>query len=627
MKTNISVYSLALFLTFSAFACGDDDPPPPPDEQPSETWTLGIYMAADNNLDPFASRDLVELTQNGPPEGVEVLLFIDRSEAGKYSVASTPGFPDFNGAKVFLLDASNSWEELDDLGEVNSTDASTIHDFINRVKDRGNDREMIVFWDHGSPRTYGSDETDGRGGVRAEALQSAFRTDPADDSSEFMRIDIIGFDTCLLSSATYLATMSPVADVYIGSAELEPGDGWDYDGVMRAFYDDDLDVDTLATSVVEAYGKYYRDNPNRDSGLKVTLAAWSTDLTAFAIQLLEFDEQFQEDFEAEPEAVYTQVKQAVAKSHPYWDSGTGQSRYVDFGNMMGSFDSGDAELDQQAADVVAELESLQIAYTSSSTLPGTLGLNYTVASELIQDIQADSEGRSTGFDRVLRGGAGSPEEQLIAADAALPMLTTTLGTPEPSEAGYDVTNVTWDGSDDTLLESITILAGVQESAERVLVGVAIDLPQARGVKAANSEMGVPLATMGFSDADMGADLQNSAVALVVRGVIYIPVVWQLGADAGTAFVVLDLALRPQGAAIQNDDETWAVIPWEDIADQPYEVAPLRTYFNPMTSELSLEPGEFNELATLQIAALPLEGDIVTFGVAEDVAGNQVNTLP
>src|SRR3954463_7564629 len=49
-----------------------------------ESWLVGIYMAADNNLDSAATSDINEILRGGVPENVTVLVLVDRAELGEY---------------------------------------------------------------------------------------------------------------------------------------------------------------------------------------------------------------------------------------------------------------------------------------------------------------------------------------------------------------------------------------------------------------------------------------------------------------------------------------------------------------------------------------------------------------
>ena len=91
MASNTLVRCFALGLTVALAACssGADDGPGTPT---TESWTIGIYMAADNNLDRAATNDINEILNAQVPENTSALILVDRAELGEYG-----GFGSING--------------------------------------------------------------------------------------------------------------------------------------------------------------------------------------------------------------------------------------------------------------------------------------------------------------------------------------------------------------------------------------------------------------------------------------------------------------------------------------------------------------------------------------------------
>lgn len=67
------------------------------------------------------------------------------------------------------------------------------------------------------------------------------------------KLDLLGFDACLMATYETASTMAPLADRMIASQELEPGHGWDYRSFQVAADDPDVDVDTLGRSIVDGF--------------------------------------------------------------------------------------------------------------------------------------------------------------------------------------------------------------------------------------------------------------------------------------------------------------------------------------------------------------------------------------
>src|SRR5262245_55674876 len=106
----------------AALACDSSEDERHPTQ---ESWLIGIYLAADNNLDPAATSDINEILSGGVPENVTVLVLVDRAKLGQYgSFGEIDGLKPHSTAK-WLRITSAGLEELQDLGEINTADRAT----------------------------------------------------------------------------------------------------------------------------------------------------------------------------------------------------------------------------------------------------------------------------------------------------------------------------------------------------------------------------------------------------------------------------------------------------------------------------------------------------------------------
>ena len=147
---------------------------------------------------------------------------------------------------------SGRWLLLERTPEKNMDDPSTLSSFI--AKGIGNfraDKYMVNLNDHGGSWTgFGGDYShmiDHLGNVGADngaeansffyldAMRDAIKTGMAagftqqgDPTPEDRKVDIIGFDACLMSEYAVIKTLGPMAHYFLASEENEPGHGWDY---------------------------------------------------------------------------------------------------------------------------------------------------------------------------------------------------------------------------------------------------------------------------------------------------------------------------------------------------------------------------------------------------------------
>ncbi len=213
-------------------------------------WTVLVYVAADNNLEPFALENLAQLAAGGS-SGVNLVAEIDRSV--DYTDAPLPGVGDFTSTKRLEV-RGGQLRELSDRGERDTADPAELTDFIAwGVKTYPADRYMLVLWDHGGGwQGYGADED--RGGapgtswMKLPDIEAGVRGGLA--AAGLPRLDVIGFDACLMATLEVAELLRPHARYLLASEELEPGHGWDYRAFAGAAQ---LDAPALSRKIVDGY--------------------------------------------------------------------------------------------------------------------------------------------------------------------------------------------------------------------------------------------------------------------------------------------------------------------------------------------------------------------------------------
>ena len=294
----------------------------------AKAWTVVVWMAGDNDLESFALGDLKELKRVGSGPAVDVVVQLDRmsdDRTRRYHVRPRTPLED---------------DVLEDLGETNTGDPAVAADFFTwAMRKFPAERSALVLWNHGS----GIDERDvyrraARRGVavtrgraasartvprsRVRAVVSRrtrralFATTVAtaigrraiaydDTARDFLdneelkkvlagvkartgrRIDLLGFDACLMSMLEIAYQLRGTADVIVGSEELEPGDGWPYDQIVGALAKRPaLTAREVGALVVQRYVASYRGDDVTLSALDLTrvdAAAKTVDALAAAL--------------------------------------------------------------------------------------------------------------------------------------------------------------------------------------------------------------------------------------------------------------------------------------------------------------------------------------------------------
>jgi hypothetical protein len=268
--------------------------------EPDREWTVAVWVAGDNNLESFGASDLAEMKKVGSTDKVAVVAQYDRmsdQHTRRYHVQQGTS-----------LDA----DAVQDLGETNTGDPAVAIDFFTwAITTFPAKKVLAVLWNHGS----GIDETDiyaraaaagpgnvPRGNVRQVAASAhkraliATTVDRADleraiaydDSSrDFLdnkelqqvladvvkatgkKIDIVGFDACLMNMVEVGYQLKDSVDYIVGSEETEPGDGWPYQAQLETLNTSaDAAAEEIAPKLVENYLHSYQG-----SGEAVTQSA------------------------------------------------------------------------------------------------------------------------------------------------------------------------------------------------------------------------------------------------------------------------------------------------------------------------------------------------------------------
>jgi Clostripain family len=303
-------------------------------------WTVAVWVAGDNNLESFGETDLGEMKHVGSSDEVAVVAQFDRmgdEQTRRYFLrAGTPLDDDVVG----------------ELGETNTGDPAVAIDFFTwAFGEWPSEKRLAVIWNHGS----GIDEADiyARSVTRGLRIERGAAPDGDDtiprarirevassghrralfattvdravhsraiayddtardflDNAELKRvleqvvertgapIDVLGFDACLMNLVEVAYQLRGTVDHIVGSEEVEPGDGWPYDGVLSELTaTPELTGKEAAARFVQKYMDSYRgDEAVTQSAVDVSRAAAVAETTsAFAdacIPLVESREDF-----------------------------------------------------------------------------------------------------------------------------------------------------------------------------------------------------------------------------------------------------------------------------------------------------------------------------------------------
>jgi hypothetical protein len=275
-------------------------------------WTVMVFMDGDNNLEPFALDDFQEMAKVADSSQVNIVVQLDRipgfsTKFGDWT--NTLRFKVRHGMTPTPQNALSPAEaQLPAGAETNMGHPDTLASFVTWARNKYPAKHyMLVIWDHGdgwrllhtvslqkgsdaarSVRMANATSVTAMRAARSSRARSLPRTVPFDRSLDaphrsisldetdrdrlYMRevqsslegaigasrLDLIGFDACLMEMVENGFAMRRVADVMVGSEELEPGAGWQYDDWLQQLVSNPtMDSPSLGRVLVDSYKRTY----------------------------------------------------------------------------------------------------------------------------------------------------------------------------------------------------------------------------------------------------------------------------------------------------------------------------------------------------------------------------------
>ena len=198
-------------------------------EQSAVDWTYMVYLLEDGT-GLNGAEDINEWEVNGSVDDhVNYIVLYDAQNDAKdgiYYVEKDPG--GYNGTIVSQIVSTV-------LGtDPNMDDWHTLKDFMIWTGDNyPAEHYGLTVWDHGSGIFKNQQSKDITRGCVGD--MKLWELDDALDeftTSIGRKVDIIGFDVCLLGQIETAYQLKDYVDYVIASEKTEPGDGWDYDNAF-----------------------------------------------------------------------------------------------------------------------------------------------------------------------------------------------------------------------------------------------------------------------------------------------------------------------------------------------------------------------------------------------------------
>ena len=259
--------------------------------------TIMIYMAADNDLRPFAARNIQQMANIGSNDNITVVVHLDIRITGNKKITRRYLI---EKEQVLHIDPYNPLTQ-----QMDSGNPATLISFCEwAIKNYVADEYDLILWNHGTgilepphgkiinpmdlfvfnPATHRLDLDRSIGFMEAigclepkqrgvcwddttgnylsnRKLETALQT-ICQKCLHGKKFGIIGFDACLMSMIEVGSFIKRYAHVMVGSEEVELGMGWKYDEVLFPFIKEPLNTLAFAAHIVNAYDRTYQSITN-----------------------------------------------------------------------------------------------------------------------------------------------------------------------------------------------------------------------------------------------------------------------------------------------------------------------------------------------------------------------------
>lgn len=343
---------------------GDDDS----DTATPASWTFMAYVMGDTDLEPYALDDLTEMATVGSSEDLNIVAMVDRSP--DYSDEGVLNLDDWEDTKLLEVQ-EGEFVEAADLGELNTGSSDTLASFIETaVTEYPADNYALVLWDHGGGWLgMGADQTDGEDGLELDEISQGIDAGLAGTGVD--KLDLLGFDACLMATFEVVSTLSPYADYLVASEEVEPGHGWDYRELAVVAEDPDIAAPDLAMAMIEGYSAQAEEE-----GTESDITLGLLDLAAvddLEVAMNDVAEAYVADpitFSPDVASAQNDVLEFGRDPDP-----TSSSNHIDLGGFLANLAAEDGEIAGLADVAIAALDSVVLEHIAGPATSASTGLS------------------------------------------------------------------------------------------------------------------------------------------------------------------------------------------------------------------------------------------------------------
>ncbi len=372
MKTITKSFLVALFLTCSSYSVFAQ-------EGAEKEWTFLLFLNGHNSLSSFSDSNIIDMEKSGSTDQVNYVV-----QWGKMGEVNT---------KRLLVQKSVDSSKVTsptvmDLKDNDMGDYHSLVDFVRWGVEKYPARHyFIAVWDHGSGwKTYGAkngfhatdislDDNTGHK-ITTEELGLALA-----ESKKIIghNIDIYGSDACLMQMIEVATEMKDSINYFVGSQELEPGEGWPYSPFFAKW--GALPTQTPAEIAVLLSKEYFAayNGGVYGSGRNVTFSA--LDMSKLDA-VISSSMQLSQHLKSLGSDALKSIKNEVTTVQGFY-----YSDYIDYGDFLKKVESLPVQKDHRViARAQADLYSLVLSTNNSPLYSRATGLSIWIPTTETSDM-------------------------------------------------------------------------------------------------------------------------------------------------------------------------------------------------------------------------------------------------
>ncbi|MBM3463405.1 MAG: hypothetical protein FJX76_15000 [Armatimonadetes bacterium] len=188
----------------------------------NKKWTVLLYSASDNDLKPYMLDDINEIETVGSDAYTNLIAQVDegRGKGATRYMLEKDGDPNRINSPV-----------LQQLGSTNMSDPASLADFVEwGIKNYPSEHVMVVLSDHGDGWKGALQDYSHNGWMDLKNIREGLEEAQRRTGK---KIDVLGFDACLMASTEVAHELKDTADYLIASEETEGVDGWHYTNLLN----------------------------------------------------------------------------------------------------------------------------------------------------------------------------------------------------------------------------------------------------------------------------------------------------------------------------------------------------------------------------------------------------------